>query len=225
MFGMFSVEQAVFTLASQPLRSAARSVKFFVTWQLLVTIHRRWWTLPLTEWSSWNCDRAPSWWSLISSATSKSLKCLLKISVNQYIIIIFFAKVLVSPALHHPLCLDSARLAHVSARNVVVWAPSSTQLRKTSHHNRVLPRESNWDSTKYTIVPFHVDNTNLIDIAAFYLLTSENLNFRTAIECINLSLEVWFGKHLEEVCQQSSQSCRCAMFKRMSLWSWGALED
>ena len=26
---MFSVEQAVFTLASQPLRSAARSVKFF----------------------------------------------------------------------------------------------------------------------------------------------------------------------------------------------------
>ena len=33
--GMFSVEQAVFTLASQPLRSAARSVKFFVTWQLL----------------------------------------------------------------------------------------------------------------------------------------------------------------------------------------------
>ena len=147
MFGMFSVEQAVFTLASQPLRSAARSVKFFVTWQLLVTIHRRWWTLPLTEWSSWNFDRAPSWWSLISSATSKSLKCLLKISVNQYIIIIFFAKVLVSPALHHPLCLDSARLAHVSARNVVVWAPSSTQLRKTSHHNRVLPRESNWDST------------------------------------------------------------------------------
>ena len=147
MFDMFSVEQAVFTLASQPLRSAARSVKFFVTWQLLVTIHRRWWTLPLTEWSSWNFDRAPSWWSLISSATSKSLKCLLKISVNQYIIIIFFAKVLMSPALHHPLCLDSARLAHVSARNVVVWAPSSTQLRKTSHHNRVLPRESNWDST------------------------------------------------------------------------------
>ena len=42
MFDMFSVEQAVFTLASQPLRSAARSVKFFVTWQLLVTIHRRW---------------------------------------------------------------------------------------------------------------------------------------------------------------------------------------
>ena len=38
---MFSVEQAVFTLALQPLRSAARSVKFFVTWQL-VTIHRRW---------------------------------------------------------------------------------------------------------------------------------------------------------------------------------------
>ena len=27
--GMFSVEQAAFTLASQPLRSAARSVKFF----------------------------------------------------------------------------------------------------------------------------------------------------------------------------------------------------
>ena len=27
--GMFSVEQAVFTLASQPLRSAARAVKFF----------------------------------------------------------------------------------------------------------------------------------------------------------------------------------------------------
>ena len=78
---------------------------------------------------------------------------------------------------------------------------------------------------QYTIVPFHVDNINLIDIAAFYLLTSENINFRTAIECINLSLEVWFGKHLEEVCQQSSQSCRCAMFKRMSLWSWGALED
>ena len=42
MVGTFSVEQAVFTLASQPLRSAARSVKFFVTWQLLVTIHRRW---------------------------------------------------------------------------------------------------------------------------------------------------------------------------------------
>ena len=64
---------------------------------------------------------------------------------------------------------------------------------------------------QYTIVPFHVDNINLIDIAAFYLLTSENINFRTAIECINLSLEVWFGKHLEEVCQQSSQSCvvRC----------------
>ena len=27
--GMFSVEQAAFTLASQPLRSAARAVKFF----------------------------------------------------------------------------------------------------------------------------------------------------------------------------------------------------
>ena len=40
---------------------------------------------------------------------------------------------------------------------------------------------------QYTIVPFHVDNINLIDIAAFYLLTSENINFRTAIECINLT--------------------------------------